>query len=84
MYVCMYTHIRINTYIYIYMYAARSPIREGGWGPVASTACDLQHMASLCPRSCRCAIIGVPWCLRRLSTSSARLKQRLEDKITPG
>ena len=34
--------------------------------------------------SCRCAIVGVPWGLRRLSIFSTRLKQRLEDKITPG
>ena len=34
--------------------------------------------------SCRCAIIGVPWCLRRLNLFSTCLNNVLDKQITPG
>ena len=52
-------------YIYIYIYIIEH--REG----------EREIETS---RSCRCAIMGVPWCLRMLSLFSTRLKMRLTNE----
>ena len=94
MYVCVYIHVYIYIYIYTciythtYMYIHYIYIYIYTYTYITHMICILYiyiyiHTHTLTGKhsgSCRCANIGVPWCLRRLSLFSAFVfRQRLED-----